>query len=142
MSPTTHIQAWSGRRVEPVKAVEESHLDNLKLSVSTTFPAGTILGCITATGLYRAYATGNVDGSQVPTHVLEYDVVTNAGGDHFIGDAASSEHGHSYKYASAWRGGVFDTADLVGLDAGGVTAGKFRVIQGDLTTGRVVIPGS
>lgn len=135
--PTTHTQAWSARRVEPVKGVEEDHLDPVKLDTGT-YLAGTLIGEVTATpGLYKAYDKDNVDGTQNPTHILEYDVVV-ASGNHFLGDAAASEWGQSMKYTHAWRGGVFDIADLVGYDAEASVNGKFR----PLGNGRVLVPSA
>ncbi len=46
-----------------------------------TYPAGTLLGRITASGKLTAYTTGAVDGSQVPVAVLLDEVVLAAGVD-------------------------------------------------------------
>lgn len=135
--PTSSIATWSGARVEPVKAVEESHLDNVKLA-NATYAAGTLIGEVSATpGTYKAYASGNVDGSQNPTHVLEYPIIVS-GGVAYLGDTLLGDVGAPLATIPAWRGGVFDIADLVGYDATAAVNGKFRPIG----NGRVVIPGS
>ena len=241
--PTTHILAWSGARCEPVKDVEESHIDNVQLS-NATYLAGQIIGelvgvkaqetldttgtvsggtftitvggqttaaiafnadaatvraalelistvgvggilpitgtlagdnmLITFTtpgaktvtvdsalitgggsigithttvgtagtpGTYAAYDIDGLLGAQYPTHILEYGFVVS-GGLYYLGDTASSEHLQSYKYAPAWRGGLFDCADLVGFDVNAMTLMNARLIGGDVDTGRVLIPGT
>lgn len=115
---------------------------------STNITGGGTIGVVQTTagtagtpGTYKAYDQDATDGSQNPTgHVLEYPYVVSSG-KYYIGDTASSEWLQYSGYAHAWRNGMFDCADLVGLDANAVSAMQARLVQGDLDTGRIVIPG-
>ena len=48
---------------------------------AVTWAAGTLLGRITASGKMTAYVSGAGDGSQVPTEVLQHEVVFAGAGD-------------------------------------------------------------
>lgn len=140
--PTTAVLTWSAGRVDPLKDPDDAHQENVNLKISTTFAAGTIVGEVTATpGTYAPYATGNSDGSQNPVGVLQYPCVTDASGNITIGNAAGGgEWGQTQKGAPVWMSGEFSCADLVGLDAGAVTK-LGRLIQGTVTSGRIIIYG-
>lgn len=134
--PTSAIVTYGGLRVEPVKAVEESHLDVIKL-VNGTYAAGTLVGEVTASpGTYKAYTSGASDGSQIPSHVLEYPVIVSSS-KIYLGDTVGGELQIEIPGAPAWRNGLFDIADLVGYDATAAVNGKFRIMG----NGRVAIPG-
>jgi len=101
-----------------------------------------VLGEVTATpGTFKAYASGASDGSQVPKCILKYAVVVDGSQNYWYGDTSgSSEWGNAQKYGIAYRSGVFNCADLVGFDAGALSAmGKLKT--GSVTTGVVVITG-
>lgn len=106
-------------------------------SAVTTVTAGTA----GTPGTYGAYDQDNTDGSEIPTHVLMYDVVTDASGNVFMGDSAASEWNNSSKYAQAYRAGYFATEDLVGFDENARSLMNARLTHGDLVSGRVLIPG-
>lgn len=53
----------------------------LTSTAAATWPAGSVLGRITASGKMARFATGASDGSQIPTAVLTTDVVFAAAGD-------------------------------------------------------------
>lgn len=69
---------------------------------------GTVLGKVTATGLFVAYNASATDGSQTAVCILDNDQDTTNGN---IG-------------ASAFIGGVFISSKLTGLDAAAQTALK------------------
>lgn len=141
--PTTAIATFGAGRVDPLKDPKDGDIEVINLKVSTTFAAGTILGEVTATpGTYAPYASGNVDGSQNPTHVLQYACVTDASGNITFGagPAGTSEWGQTFKGAPAYRSGEFNCADLVGLDANAVTK-LGRLVQGTVSSGRVLVYG-
>jgi hypothetical protein len=48
---------------------------------AATWPAGSVLGKVTATGKYVRFAPGAADGSEVPLAVLSQDVEAGAAGD-------------------------------------------------------------
>lgn len=101
-------------------------------AVTVTTPTG---GVIDQPGTYGAYASGNVDGTQTPTVVLEYDVKVDSSGNVFYGDDLSGEWRQSEKGAPAYVNGIFASEDLVGLDANAVTVMQGRIYRGDTTTG-------
>lgn len=127
--------------VEPLKNAEDASTENILLAASTLYPAGTLVGEITASpGVYGVYGTGHVDGTQNPTHVLMYSVATDASGNIFMATTAVSEWQQMNNGAPAYRCGVFNCADLIGLDAGALTK-LGRLTQGTVTAGHVLIYG-
>lgn len=141
--PTSAITTFGAGRVDPIKDPEDANLEVVNLKASTTFAAGTLIGEITASpGTYGPYATGNADGTQNPTHILQYPCVTDASGNITFGagPAGTSEWGETYKGAPAYRSGEFSCADLVGLDSGAVTK-LGRLVQGTTTSGRILVYG-
>lgn len=48
---------------------------------AATWPAGSVLGKLTATGKYARFSPGAADGSEVPLAVLSQDVTADAAGD-------------------------------------------------------------
>jgi hypothetical protein len=143
--PTTAIATFGGKRLIPLKTPEDALSEVIGLKASTTFQSGMLVGEITASpGTYGPYATGNVDGTQNPTHVLQYDCITDASGNVTLGSsitAGAGEWNQTQKGAPAYASGLFSTADLVGLDAGAVTK-MGRLIQGTVSSGRLLIYGS
>ena len=143
--PTTPIQTWGMGRLDPFYEPDEASEQAVNLIPNTTFLKGTLLGELTATpGTFKAYATGNVDGSQVPKCVLRYDCVTDASG--FVtlggGPAGTSEHpGEKTRSVDAFFSGYFKTTDIVGLDAGAITAMGAHLVSGVLSNGVIVLPG-
>jgi hypothetical protein len=110
----------------------------VKLPNSVTYARGTVLGEITATpGVFKAYASGAVDGSQIPKAILEHDCATDASGNVTLGPTAGgSEWGQTQPYASAFFAGDFATGELVGLDAAALTnRPSWGLINGTVTNG-------
>src|SRR5207247_2338692 len=101
-------------------------------------------GEVSATpGLYAAYASGNVDGSQNPKMVLEYACATDANGLITFGDVSTGEeYGQKHLTAPAFSFGDFRSEDLpqsgVGaIDATAITNGLGRLLEGSVVTGQV-----
>ena len=142
--PTAALLTFGGARLIPLKNAEDARMENIQLKASTTYAKGTLVGEITASpGTYGPYASGNSDGTQLPTHILEYACKTDASKNITLGDGtAGNEWGLTVKAAPAFRCGYFACEDLVGLDANAVTALKARLTAGDTTTGRIMIPGA
>jgi hypothetical protein len=141
--PTTAIATFGAGRVDPLKDPRDADIEVVNLKVSTSFAAGTVLGEITASpGVYGPYASGNSDGTQNPTHILQYQCVTDASGNVTFGagPAGTSEWGRTEKGAPAYRSGEFSCADLTGLDANAVTK-LGRLVQGTVSAGRVLVYG-
>jgi Bacteriophage lambda head decoration protein D len=136
--PATAQNVYGNQGVVPIyDRGLKAQQHRVKLGVSLTLVKGTLLGQITATGLWRAYASGNADGSQNPKAVLSYDTTTDAAGLHTIG---GGQQGETYLDCPAFFSGEFYAGDLTGLDSTAVTNGKFMQLWGDLTTGVIRIP--
>jgi len=71
---------------------------------------------------------------------LEYDIVTDAAGNVFLGSQASMPHGESQTYAPVYISGDFDTRDLTGFDATALAAMFGNLLNGTVTAGVVHIP--
>jgi hypothetical protein len=137
--PATYQNTYGNQGLVPVfdhgmKA--EQH--RVKLANSLTLAKGTVLGQVTATGLWVAYTSGAVDGSQNPKFLLTYDTVTDASGNHTIG---GGQQGETYLDCPAYNAGDFNCADLTGLDATALVNGKWLQLWGSITTGVIRLPG-
>lgn len=110
-------------------------------SAPATHITQTQTGTAGTAGRYKAYASGNTDGSENPTHILQYACIVDSSQNISIGDTAGGEWGILNKSAPAYRCGYFACEDLVGLDATAVTRMNARLEAGDTTTGRIEIPG-
>ncbi len=137
---------WDVDYLVPAQDPEDVRRINVALTPATSgqtyqLAKGTILGEITATpGIYVAYDDdGTDDGRRVARGILENAVVVDdAGNITFTATAGQKggEWGQTQKYAPMiYRGGVWKTAELTGLDANGVADLQACVIQGDLSSG-------
>jgi hypothetical protein len=145
--PTNPTDSWGMGRLDPYMEPDEAGELPINLIASTTFAAGTLLGELTSTpGTFKAYASGNVDGSQSPKLVLRHACVTDAAGFITYGSSITAGQGQDgatipSKVTDAFYCGIFKTTDIVGLDAGAVTALGARIISGTLANGIIAIPG-
>lgn len=80
MGNNTVTNFYPGDGVRSVKHSEQGEHTNDTGGALTVYRL-TILGRITATGLYKQYASGAVDGSQIPVAVSLNEVVHAADGD-------------------------------------------------------------
>lgn len=132
--PTTASMTFSAARLDPYMDPEDAPMIDVGIAASLTLAKGTILGEVTATpGKYKAYASGNSDGSQVPKVILAYAVTTDASGNITV----DGEFGQTRKTVSAYIAGTFLVSDLTGLDANAMTVMKGRQLIGDVTAGLV-----
>lgn len=123
------------RKLEPLFNAKAARQLPIKLINSVSYVAGQVLGEVTATpGTFKAYASGNSDGSETPKGLLAVDTTTNSSGEHFFGQQAASENGVVHRHTSAFFSGTFDTNDLTGLDANAVTK-LGRLISGSVASG-------
>jgi hypothetical protein len=135
--PTAPQHTFSAsNRLDPVYKAAQAKMQNVALAPSTTYARGTVLGELTATpGTYKAYASGNSDGSQTPKCILAYGCSTDAQGNVTL----IGEHGAVQKHAPAYMEGYFKTSELVGMDANAVTKLGAALVSGDLTSGIIRI---
>lgn len=112
--PTTAQNTYAFNRVDPFSNADDAmaSLIREKFVASLTLAAGTIVGKVTATGLYKAYASGNADGSQIPVGVLQYAVTTDGSSN----ITNWNEWGAQPTTAPIYTQGEFLIADLTGLD--------------------------
>lgn len=125
------IHTFTGQKLEPAMNPDLARTISIKLAASLTLAAGTVLGRVTSGNLWKAYADGNSDGSEVARAILVYPVATDADGKHYIGTSATSEHGQYETSVPAYISGDFYDADLTGLDAAGLADMMGRIILGD-----------
>ncbi len=121
----------ASNRLDPFyEAVDEAAEIHVNL-IDGTYPRGTVLGEVTATpGTFKAYAAANTDGSQAARLLLRYGC-TVAGGLITLPDEVALPA----RSVPAFYRGIFKTTDLVGLDAGALTALGGALISGTLANG-------
>src|SRR4051794_14592807 len=140
--PTAASTTWSANQLLPFYP-HDARRQSVKLPNSVTYAAGTVLGEITASpGTFKAYASGSVDGSQIPRAILEIDAATDGSGNVTWGPAAGgNDQGTTKKYAPAFFQGAFATGDLVGLDATALTnQPSWHLVSGTVTSGVLLLP--
>jgi hypothetical protein len=108
----------------------------------TITPATATAGVLGTPGTYAPYASGNTDGSQKPTGILQYACTTDASGNVSPGTSTQgNEWGVTRKYGPMYVNGEFLTDDLVGFDANCITVGFCRLVQGTVAHGRFRVGG-
>ena len=139
--PTTPAYTFSNNPCTPIYNARGAKVQNVKLANSLTLVKGTVLGQITASGLWTNYLTGSSDGSQTAKVILQYDTATDASGNHTIGAAVGGgPQGEVAAAAPVLMSGYFRTVDLTGLDAGAITS-LGRLVSGSLADGVLVVYG-
>lgn len=133
--PTTAQHTFSASsRLDPLFRADEEKIMHVQLTASATYARGQVVGEVTATpGVFKIYATANVDGSGVARGILKYGCSTDASGNITI----MGEHGVTHKSAPMILpgSGHYKTSELTGMDADAVTDLKAVLVQGDLTSG-------
>jgi Bacteriophage lambda head decoration protein D len=130
--PTTSAVDYTAQRLVSFFNPEDARRITVKLPASVTYAKGTVLGELTASpGTYRNYLSGSADGSQVAKVILEYACTTDAAG---LITWGNGEYYERQSGTPAYYSGTFQTADLVGLDAGAVSA-LGKLISGSVTDG-------
>lgn len=125
------VHTFTGKKLEPIMNPDQARTITVKIAASKTLTAGTVLGRIDADNTWQAYVDAAVDGSGVARALLQYDVMTDATGKHFIGGQASSEQGPFELSVPAYDRGDFLVADLTGFDAAAIADLKARLVYGD-----------
>lgn len=135
----TYIITWGGSYAgQPIPL----------LGVSATFVGGTSPAVAIAhttpgvgpNGSFRAYATGNGDGSQNAAGILEYPVAVDFTGAIWLGSVVgASEFGQSGRATPMYYNGDFAIADIVAPDTGWLAALNGHVVEGSLASGLGVV---
>lgn len=108
-----------------------------KFSPSLTVAKGTVVGQISATGLWDVYDDGDATGLEVARGIAAYDFTTDGDGNHIIG---GGEQGEKQQTAPVFFCGTFRTTELTGLDAAAV-ADLGKLISGSVADGVLVVTG-
>jgi hypothetical protein len=102
--------------------------------------AQTTVGGAGTRGTFKAYASGNTDGSQVAKCILQFDCAVDASGNITLGgQTGGDEHHVTQPSAPAFFVGDFKCEHLTGLDATAVTA-LGRLTEGTTTSGIMRMP--
>lgn len=112
-------------------------------SGTVEYKKGTILGKVTASGLYDTYADSDTTtGLGVAAVILERDISVDVNGLITYASTAglAGELGVQDLTALVYTRGYFRSESLVGLDAAGLTDMGGRVLMGTITAGVVYIP--
>jgi hypothetical protein len=135
--PTAASNTYSANRIVPVYDPDEAPRINVKLAASQVIAKGTVMGETTATpGLFKPYASGNADGTQIPKGILEYDCATDAAANiTFGGVAGAGTFGETHLVAPLYIGGYFKTTELTGLDANAIAVLQAAFVSGVLADG-------
>lgn len=131
--PTSPVSTYTYDRLQVASPAFPHPTEAFKLAPSLTLAKGTVLGQITASGLYKAYASGNADGSQKARVILQYAVTTDAGGN------ATDDIGGISPTAAAYMAGCFNYSDLTGFDAQAATDLGARFINGAVGTANSIL---
>lgn len=131
--PTEPFETLSYKRCDPAFRPDLALMNHGNL-VTGTYAEGTVLGPVTASpGTYKAYATGNSDGSQTATRILRWPCTVDADGNITIEGA--SDFKPTQESAEMYISGFFRTQDLVGLDAAGLADMGGQLVSGTLANG-------
>jgi len=123
------VHTFTVDKLQPAMNPDLARTIAVKIVASKTLAKGTVIGRVAASNLWDAYVdTTTTDPARA---ILAYDVVTDSNGLHYYGAQASSEQGQGEPSVPAYINGDFNDADLVGLDAAGLTNLGGRLIFGD-----------
>ncbi len=130
----------AGQYVTIAGAAPDGYNGTFEVTSATTslFTVAGLPAGLTAT----ATTQGIVTTTQQPTHILQYDCITDSSGNVTFGagPAGTSEWMQTSKSAPAFFHGYFDCADLVGLDNYAVRR-LGRLIQGTAAAGHFLLGG-
>lgn len=124
------LEVFSNNRLTPVQYPEDARWTAGRFAASQTLAAGTVLGKLTAGGLLTDYDNAAADGSETAVGLLMYDITVDASGNVFLGTSStvSAIHRSIGLTAPYFVAGTFDTADLTGYNAAGLTDLNGRVL--------------
>jgi hypothetical protein len=142
---TSPIATYTNQKLEPFQNPDLAREIQVRFAAGVAnIPKGTILGEITASpGVFRPYASGNVDGSQNPRAIARYDMQIDGAGLITLSPTAAQsggDRGEKHRSAPAFVRGDFRTTDLVGLDATALTnSPQWKLVQGSVADGILAI---
>jgi len=129
----TNTRTFSPGKLEPAYQPQLAVTDVFKVA-SGSYDAGTVCGVVSATGAAKAYANGNSDGSETAQIIAMYDMYSDGTNVSLTSDSALLA-GETADSAPFYIAGFFECAELIGLDANGITDMKARLIGANTVSG-------
>jgi len=142
--PTTANMSYSNQKLEPVYDPDLARQRAVAIAPGQSVPRGAVLGELTASpGVYSAYNASHSDGTQIAKAICTYDITTDSSGNVTLSATTSQTagpygDGFAGQTAPVYVSGVFNTAELVGLDATAIVDLGARFEQGSLTAGGIL----
>jgi hypothetical protein len=136
--PTSALYSFTQDMLVPVRSPHLAAQQAVKLSRSTTYLKGCILGEVTATpGTYDTYDSTHNDGTELPKCILAYGVVTDADG---LPTLIGGVYPLPDNNVPAFTRGDFDcaTIDTAMGDAGALLAAAIAAANWHLSAGTPV----
>jgi hypothetical protein len=100
-------------------------------------------GSVGTQGTYKAYVNGATDGSGVPKLILEFDCQTDSAGLIYFSESGAGPVygvGLGRLTVPAFARGSFRSQQVSGLDTAGLAAAGWRIVQGTLESGELLLP--
>lgn len=92
-------------------------------------------------GEFKAYASGNSDGSQLPKAILEFACAVDSSGKITLGGATGGDDKQrTFDGVPAFFKGTFNTAELTGFDQNCIDVGLGHLISGSVASGVFRMP--
>jgi hypothetical protein len=136
--PTTAAHTYSCDKLIPYSHPQDARMEATAFGANLTLAKGTVLGQVTATGLFAAYNDANANGTEVANRILPYAIRTDANGKITLGDVSTgNEHGEKYDTIPCYTAGEFLESELVGLDANGLADLRGRYLS-NVATKKVI----
>lgn len=135
--PATFSQSYAYSKLEPMFERPDAGYHPVAFKPSQTIVRGTILGQVTATGLYAIYIAANGDGTEVARCIAMYDMVVLASGKVVLGlDITTTDIGiDGYPSAPVYLNGMFDTTKLNVNGTQGITPAVVSGLSGRMFSG-------
>lgn len=123
--------------LEPIINPHQARTMDIQLAASKTLAAGTVLGEVTASGKFDAYADAGAGGLDTARVILKYDCKTDGDGNIWLGDTIGDLI-EALPVAPVYYTGDFRKGDLTGLTAAAV-ADLGRLIKGAVSDNEAIL---
>lgn len=115
------IRTFTNQKLEPFIYPQDARTHNVKFGNSLTIAKGTLVGAITATGLWGAYNNALSNGLEVARGIAMFDFkTTSAGKVQLISGSDVPEWLENFELTPIYIKGYFRVGDLTCLDAAAV----------------------
>lgn len=134
--PTTVVTYSPSGILQPLANPQDARTIRVLFAASaTTFAKGTVIGLVTATGRYKAYASASVDGSEIPVAITDREYTVDGTG----AITNTDDNGSTWEAGGvAYVAGEFDSSQLTGIDAN--CKGKLcKLVRGTIAAGHIIL---